>query len=449
VLPTDKLPVHSKWDATLYGFVEADTILDTTQGLGDLVGSSAVARPGSYAANHGQMIMGARNSRIGMKLKAPEYNHVKATGMLEMDFLGNQPGSVFTSYATNTGGAAGSATLVSEQQFWQNPTFRFRHLNVNLETPYVDVLIGQYWQLFGWQSTFHPSSVEIQGLPGQVYSRSPQIRLTKKLKAGDIGVELAIAAARPPQRASATPDGQAGIKLTYDGIKAQHTAGATGTALDGLSIGASVVGRRFAVANFAATETHQVTANGYGVSLDALIPIIPAKKDHHDNALTLTGSFTTGAGIADLYQSLSGGVSNPALPNPTMATPAPVWVPDVDSGLVMWYPDAAAVGGFSLHPVQWTTAIVGVQYYLPVKNYTWIAANYSHTESNNDKYFGGLSMAGAKKVWNSEDFADLSLFVDVTPAVRLGLEGAMFDMTYLDKTEAKDLRLQFSAFFLF
>ena len=447
--PADKPPAHAKWDATFYGFVEADTILDSTQGLSDLVGSSAIQRPGSYVGDHGQMMMGARNSRFGVKLAAPDYNGIKASGMLEMDFLGNQPGSVFTSYGTATGGATGSTALISEQQFWQNPTMRFRHANVKLETKVVDILIGQYWQLFGWQSTFHPSSVEIQGLPGQVYSRSPQIRVSKKIKSGDVAVEVAIAASRPPQRASATPDGQAGIKVSYDGVKALHTAGATGTATDGLSIGVSAVGRRFAVANYATTESYQVTKDGYGLSIDALIPIVPAHKDRHDNATTLTASYTTGAGIADLYQSLSGGVSNPALPNPTMANPAPAWVPNVDPGLVMWFPDAAAAGGFSLHAVQWSTAMVGLQYYLPVKNYTWLAVNYSNTQSDNAKYFGGLSAAGAKKVWNSENFYDVSLLSDVTPAVRLGLEGALYDMTYVDNTEGKDYRLQFSAFYLF
>jgi hypothetical protein len=433
----DKPMVTTKWDANLYGFVEADSILDSTQGLSDVVGSSSIAHPNTYAANHPQMIFSARNSRIGLKLGAPDYNGIKATAQLEMDFLGNQAGSPDAQYLQTSGKGA---TILSEQQFWQNPTFRFRHLNLKLETPTVDVLIGQYWQLFGWQSTFHPNSVEIQGLPGQVYSRSPQIRVGKTIKSGDLAVELAIAASRPPQRASATPDGQAGVKVTYNGVKALHTAGSTGTAVDGLSFGLSFVGRRFAVNNFPASDK-EVAKDGYGVSIDALIPILPATKDKHGNALTLTGSFTTGAGIADLYQSLTGGVSQPPAPNPMGLPPgqAPVYVANVDNGLVQWF-----ASDNTLHPVQWTTALVGLQYYLPGEGKHWLSANYSHTESNNAKYFGG---AGA--VWTQEDFADVNLFCDVTPAVRLGLEGAYFDMTYVDTKEATNYRAQFSAFFLF
>src|SRR5450631_2394404 len=46
--------VHSKWDATLYGFAELDVINDSTQGLGELAGGALIARPNTYAGDHGQ-----------------------------------------------------------------------------------------------------------------------------------------------------------------------------------------------------------------------------------------------------------------------------------------------------------------------------------------------------------------------------------------------------------
>jgi hypothetical protein len=49
---------------------------------------------------------------------------------------------------------------------------------LRLETPVVDVLAGQYWAVLGWATTYHPNSVQIQGLPGQVFSRAPQLRLS-------------------------------------------------------------------------------------------------------------------------------------------------------------------------------------------------------------------------------------------------------------------------------
>ena len=113
----DKPPVHSKWDATLYGFAELDVINDSTQGFGELAGGSAIARPNTYAGDHGQTTYTTRNSRIGFKLAAPEANGIKASAQLEMDFLGNQPPGI------------------SDASLYQNPTFRIRHMNVKLETP--------------------------------------------------------------------------------------------------------------------------------------------------------------------------------------------------------------------------------------------------------------------------------------------------------------------------
>ncbi len=430
-----ELPVHNKFDFMLYGFVEFDSIYDSTQGLGDLAGNSTIARPNTYTGDHGQTMFGARNSRIGIKAKGPDVGVVKTSAQLEMDFLGNQPGTPLASNA-----------LVSEQGFWQNPGFRVRHMNVKLETPAVDILIGQYWQLFGWQTMAHPNTVQIQGIAGQIYSRSPQIRLSKKLKSGDLGLELAIAASRPPQRASATPDGQVGVKLTFDGVKALHTAGSTGTSVDGLAIGVSGVGRRFAVDEFSATPFSQRVRDGWGFAVDTLIPIIPATKDHHENALTLTSEYVNSAGIADLYQSLAGGVGNPALPNPSMASPAPTYAPNVDPNLVLWFPTTDASGNttYSLHPIQWTSYNVGLQYYLPPHGNVWVSANYAHMESSNAHLYGAPG-----KVWDHEDWADGNLFVDVTPAVRFGAEFSWTDQKFVDGVDAKDYRGQFSAFFLF
>ncbi|CAN5596350.1 hypothetical protein BH11MYX1_BH11MYX1_09280 [soil metagenome] len=411
-------PAHAKWDMTLYGFVEFDAIEDSTQGLNDLAGNTTVARPNTYAGDHPQTTYGARNSRFGVKLSAPEFNGVKASAQLEMDFLGNQPPGI------------------SEAAFWQNPTFRYRHLNVKLETKYLDVLAGQYWNLFGWQSSAHPNTVAIQGIPGQVYGRAPQIRLGKVIKGGVVDVDLEIAAVRPVDRISGVPDGQAGIKLMLPDYKGWHTAGSTGSSLDAASLGVSVIGRRFAPPAFSATPKKQTTANGYGVSIDAMIPIIPATKEKHDGALTLQGSFVYGAGIADQYTSLNGGVANAALPNPGGTTPAPAYTSVIDGGLALYQADG------SLHPIQWTSYLVGAQYY--VNSMLWVSANYSHLESGNAHLFGP-----ANKVWDNSNFADGNLFVDLTPAVRLGVELEWIKQTFVDKVDSTDYREQLSAFFIF
>lgn len=404
---------------TLYGFVETDAIWDTTQGLGDVAGNAAIARPGTYAGEHGQATFGARNSRVGLRFGGLTYHDVKVSGQIEMDFLGNQPPGT------------------SEAALFQNPTLRYRHANLKLETPVVDILAGQSWQLFGWQPLTQLATVQIQGVPGQVYSRAPQIRVSKRIQSGSVSIDLAAAAARPPQRASSTPDGHAGIKLSYDPLKAFHTAGGTGSALDSAAVGVSVVGRRFAVNELAATPQSEVVRYGYGLSVNALVPIVPATKESRANALTLVGDFVTGAGIADLYTGLTGGVSQPALPA-TPPGPPPAFTANVDNGLVIFRPDG------TLHPVQWTSFVVGAQYYLPPSGKIWLSANYSYLHSANAHALGD-----PKKGFDTLKWADGNVFFEVTPVVRFGVDVAWFDQTYADDTDATNLRVQGSAYLVF
>lgn len=419
-------PLQGKWGTNFYGFVEFDAIHDSTQAalttINDSQGNGALARPGSYAGSNGQTLFGARNSRIGFKLDAPASDGVKTSAVLEMDFLGNQPTST-----------ASQAALIG------NPTFRIRHMALKLEDPIVDVLLGQYWQLFGWQSAFHPNTVEIQGVPGQVYSRAPQARLSKRLETSSILLDFAIAAARPVSRNSQMPDGQAGVKLTLNHWKGLHTAGSTGTAVDGLAVGVSGVARHFILPGLYGSG-HSRT-NGWGLSFDALIPIIPATTDRRANALTVTGSFVTGTGISDLYTGLTGGVSFPAPPNPDQVTPAPTYAADIDNGMVTFDSNG------KIHTIDWQSYILGIQYYLPPSGKVWLSVNYSAMKSANAASY--TSVAGLSKIFDKSRWLDANVFCDLTPAVRLGAEYAYFHQTYADGVAAKSTRLQFSGFYLF
>ncbi|HET7540930.1 MAG TPA: hypothetical protein VFK05_13700 [Polyangiaceae bacterium] len=419
-------PIQGKWGTNFYGFVEFDAIHDSTQAglttINDSQGNGALARPGTYAGSNGQTLFGARNSRIGFKLDAPASDGLHASAVLEMDFLGNQPTST-----------ASQAALIG------NPTFRIRHMALKLENPIADVLLGQYWQLFGWQSAFHPNTVEIQGVPGQVYSRAPQARLSKTIKTDPIDVDLAIAAARPVSRNSQVPDGQAGLKLTLNRWQGLHTAGSTGTAVDGLAVGVSGVARHFILPGFYGTG-HSRT-NGWGLSIDALLPIIPATLAKRANALTVTGSFVTGTGISDLYTGLTGGVGFPAPANPGMMTPPPTYAADIDNGLVTFDENG------KIHTIDWQSYIVGIQYYLPPAGKVWLSANYSAMKSNNAASY--TNAAGLSKIFDKSYWLDANVFCDVTAAVRLGAEYAYFHQTYADGVAAKNTRLQFSGFYLF
>jgi hypothetical protein len=413
-------PVVGKFNATLYGFVELDTIFDSTQSFSDIAGNSLVARPDKYAGEHPRMTFSVRNSRLGVKVSAPEWYHINTSAVLEMDFLGSQPNTV-----------TDAATFV-------NPTFRLRHGYIKLETPVVDVIIGQAWQLYGWQSYFFPASVEIQGVTGELYSRSPQVRVSKTLHSRPVDLDFAVAASRPGQRDSAVPDGEGGVRFTVNNWKTLRTVSSTSTSVDALSVGISGVLRRFDVPEFAASPKKDLSLAGWGYSFDAFIPIVRATADSRANALSLTASFARNAGLADYYTSLTGGVTNPALPNPMMVAPAPIYPSDVDPGLVQF--NAAGKPA----AVLWSSFIAGIQYYLPPNGSIWLALDYAHLESNNSGNYG----AASSTLWRS-NWASASLFFDLTKAIRLGAQYGWTQQTYWDGVIAINNRVQLAGFFIF
>jgi hypothetical protein len=326
----------------------------------------------------------------------------------------------------------------SEAAFFNNPTLRLRHAMAKLETPYVDVLVGQYWELFGWQSYFHPNTVEIQGVPGQVYSRTMQLRLSHVFKTAPLDVEVALAAARPLNRDGALPDAQGGLRFMLNGWKGLHTAGSTSTAIDSAAIGISGLVRRFRVAEFSATPDGERTKSGVALSLDALLPLLPATDTAKANALTLTASFVNGTGIADQYTALTGGIGFPALPNPSEASPAPTYSANIDGGLVSYGKDGR------LHAINWRSYIVGLQYYLPPTGDVWVSANFSQMKSTNIDAWGDRGKVFTDSLW-----ADANVFWDIDGALRVGAEYAYFHQKYADGQAAKNSRVQLSGFYIF
>jgi hypothetical protein len=419
--------VLGKWATTMYGFVESDFIYDTTRAFNDLAGAGLVPRAESQNGQNGRFTVGVRNSRIGFRVKAPELpGGIRTSAMLEMDFLGTQ------AVGTGTG-------QVSEGAFLTQPLFRIRHFNFKVETPVVDFLVGQYWQLFGWQSVYQPNTVELQGVPGELYSRTPQLRISKTVKAESLTVEIAAALTRPVQRDAATPDGQAGIRVALESWTGVQTVGATGSTVSPLSIAATMLYRHVAVDQLASKPktTNDLGLNAFAI--DAFLPLIPGTKKQKDSSFSLNGEYATGYGFADMYSGLSGGVGYPSLPPPAGSMTPATYTPDIDSGIVTY--DASG----ALHGIQWTTYLIGGQYYVPgVDGRVWVSGNYSHTSSDNIGKYGSPTA-----VRDTEDWFDVNLFVDPTPAVRLGFEYANFNDMYYDGHHAINHRGQFSGFFIF
>ncbi len=437
--PDEGTVVMGKWSTTLYGFVEADNIYDTTRSFNDLAGSTLVARPsssgGNNAGDNGRMTMGIRNSRVGLRLKAPEMGcGVRTSAMVELDFQGAElPVGVAQPYQG------------SEGTFFTSPTTRVRHLNLKVETPIVDFLAGQYWTLFGWGSAYQPNTVEIQGVPGEIYARTPQLRISKTIKADPVTLEFALAATRPVQRDSATPDGQGGIRFSLDSWTGVQTTGSTGTQIAPLSVAVTGLVRHVAVDAFSVKPK---TTNDLGMSavaVDGYIPVIPGSKHHRDNALSLQGEFSTGYGYADMFTNLNAGMTTYATP-PDATAAAPAYTADIDNGIVTYD------GLGHLHALQYQTYLFGLQYYLPATDgKLWISGNFSRTESNNAHFYAcatGCSTTPSKAM-AAYDWFDVNLFVDPTPAVRIGLEYANYNTEYVDGVHAINHRGQLSGFFIF
>jgi hypothetical protein len=191
------------------------------------------------------------------------------------------------------------------------------------------------------------------------------------------------------------------------------------------------------------------------IAADAFVPIIPVAKGHRANSLSIHGELAYGNGIADLYTGLSGGIVFPFLTNTTNQNPAPVYSAPIDNGIV-----AFDLNG-NVHAIQWTSALGGLQYYLPIADgRVFVVGNYGHMESNNTAQFvapassvddptsnhQNVSGAGVRK---SIDLIDGSLFVDAWTGVRFGLEGAYYMDHYVDGVQANNVRVDLGGLFIF
>lgn len=418
-----------RWRVTIYGFIEMDAINDSTRSYSDSIGSSLVARDETYAGQVGRTQFSIRNTRLGFALGSPTIGGVRPSAVLEADFFGS------------------SSSTASEATTFDSPGFRVRHAYLKLENDVVDVLAGQTYYLFGWQSAFFPCSLEFLGLPNEAFGRTAQVRLQRTFGTDSAGVDVAVAALRPAQRDSSIPDGNAGIKLDINRWKGISTPGNGGTAAFPLSIGVSGTVRRFKANAFTPPPPQSSnSATGWGLSVDALVPVIPARDgDDRGNRLTLTGSFVTGAGIADLVGT-GGGATFPTLPNPALSNPPPLYSSDIDNGLVTF--DNSGV----LHTIDWQTFMVGIQYYLPPTGRVIVSANFTESYSKNmaDLYpRGGREIELISRVAKLSRYADANVFWDVTPAIRLGASFQYTTTTYVDGEMPRNLRSMAQALYFF
>jgi hypothetical protein len=175
-------------------------------------------------------------------------------------------------------------------------------------------------------------------------------------------------------------------------------------------------------------------ANGYGLSVDGFIPVIPIRSlEDKSNAFALTGSFVTGAGIGDLFTGgLVGGMPFPR-PTGTQGPYTGFYGANIDPGIIMY--NAYGV----LRVLKWTAFMAGFQYFLPIANgRVVLTGNYTQASSPNVTQTVGGSyddevIAGADptRTFRKAQYFDVNLFGDITPAIRVGLSWQRITQTFL------------------
>lgn len=408
--PAPVASADAGWTHRFYGFVEFDAMRDTTQSYGAASNNAQLARPGSYAAAHARAQLTVNNSQLGVQVAAPQFHGLRAMAQAEVDFFGVP------------------ATDATEQTTFTTPVPRMRLFYARLNSPVLDVLAGQYHDLFGWGGEgFYQNSVAFLGVAGEIYHRNPQLRVSKTLDGRAVSLTIAVAAVRPVQRDAGTPDIEAGLKLAVNLWQGFTAQGFGQPARVPLAIGVSGISRRFAVAEFVTVPGDAKTANGWGLAANAFLPIIPASSEtDRSNALSITGEFSTGTGVSDLYTGLTGGALFPLLPEPTgNITPPPIYRPNIDSGIVTY--DANG----NLKTIDWRAYVVGLQYYLPIAaGRVWISATFSRLRSANIVVLTPEAARGG--VFSQQDYLDGNLFMSLTPASQLGLSYQFTQQTFGD-----------------
>lgn len=393
-----------------HGFAELDMIGDDTESFKESVGNFPVTRPGVTAGENGATQFSLRNSRISLLAQVPETDGWKTKGYIETDFLGYDPAPNYAAPST------AAAPTNSEFNFYTQPSVRIRHAYLEAQNDGWDILCGQTWTLFGWQSNYFMSTIGVTPYMGVLFERTPQVRVTKTLGAeGDAQLQVAVAAVRPEESASEMPNFDGGLRFVLGSWKGRFSLAQGKVNTIPFSIGLSGTLRTYSYGVTTVPTNVQLnqTAQGSAVALDALIPLVPY--DEKDGpSLVATGEWSVGNGDGDEMPNWSGGL-------PALATA--VNGINLDGGIG----GINAVGNFTLVDIQsWNGQL---QFHFPPSWGTYLTAGYGEVFSDNA---GALTGGGAtaSKIYNDDQAMFANIVHDFDKNLRAALEYARFDTHY-------------------
>ena len=460
--PPGYTTMMGKWVTTMYGFVQVDSVYDSSNSYNNwpfnaAPANSAVASGNGPTVDSSRFGMDVNNSRIGFALSSPIYNGYKIRALLEMDFLASP----------------GESLDASGLGYVTNPIFRIRHFFFDVTTPsWGNVLVGQYWSLFGEQPYNIQNNLQIAPGPGTAYGRFPQIRWYKNLHLSDSGVMLepAVAVMTPPTTTGGIPAFTEALKLSDSNLMTEMMIGDTGKGQFPASLSISGIEQNYSGYNggnpvkTAATSTSPAsyytnynntkntgfnswTAAG---AVDLILPIIPIHDDKPGNNLTLQAEYTWGQGDAWQFPNLSfglGGSTVNTLGGQGFA----------GNGVIM---------NNQFLPLDIQTYNADLQYYFPDDARTSVVVGFAVDNASNLQQIsgalggfgagvpasGGGSANGLYTYLQPDThltFAYVDLWHDFTPAVRAGLEFGQYDAVYTGGANALDNRVMMSWFYLF
>ena len=435
----------------LGGFAEIDFIGDNTRSFPEIIGNRPVLRSNTVGGANSQFQTSVRASRITLDVRAPERDGIKSRFYGSLDFLGNQP--------------AVGPTGTSELSFQTSPDARIFQMYFLVESPAVDVKIGQDWSRFGFMSEYSRGQVSVTATPANMFNRWIQASVSKRLSLTDtLSLTPVFSVERPPQADGTLPSFVAGVQLAHYGMQAPYNGSSSGeVSLKPLSLQVSGVGRRLEANSGGPTNnpsggqpnlSSQTYVTGWGVSTSLFIPVLPSRDGEMSNTAHVVMEGVTGAGIADMFNGLSWGVCNPACGSTTSSGFGgdAFGQTNIDGGLAAV---SSQTGKFEA--IRTTSMMAHATYYFPDEGKTWVGGGYGTVYSSNASQmtctvsaaFCGGATRTLQSIYTRDATYYAYVFHDFTPEIRAALMTNWVRTTYADGANAENHRMQVTFFYRF
>ncbi len=393
------------------GFVQLDTFHDSTRSLTEIPGNNPIELSTTAAGANGRTQMSARASRLRLTIDGPAMGTWSTQGLMEWDFFGSQPAG-------------------TENNFFSTGLPRIRHMAFSLNKPRWQILVGQYWGLFGVLDAYLPTTVAFRPPVGALLSRPAQVRLTHDVvDNSNWKASLAGALVRPTQRDSEIPNFDFAAHLAFKGMQSKWSIPFRPVHLEPANVSFSGALRQLVSPTSVTTETSHF---GHGLALSFMLPILPAH-DLASTSLTWTGEITTGNGIADHFVGFTGNL-------PQLSTATNASQPNMDPGIGGMRADTgafetlkvfAANTTLQLHPGDWDTFF---NFY------------YGTIQSSNASL---MTPATGRTIYTQMHSAAVNMFHDFSENIRAGTEYTWTKTNYVGGLSATNHRLQISGWFIF